>query len=290
MDVKVSISIELLRNFKEVARCGNISQAANHVGLTQPALSSSIKKLEHQFKAELFHRSKKGVSLTRAGKILLNHSDSLLRNWERVTSAIACDNSQISGRYSMGIHPALSTVTLPKFLPKLMQQHPLLTFTFFHGSSHLITEKIINYELDFGIIINPINHPRLSYDNLFEDQVKFYQSKKTEIHKDKVIVVYDARMYQCDSLMEQAQRQKLFTDNRILHVDELHVIASLVAAGIGYGILPKLVADSHYRDLIEQVKGSPVYLDRCYLVRRKQQQTSAAAGYIIEAIIKEFYR
>jgi len=284
----MSLSIELLRNFKEVVRCGNISQAATHVGLTQPALSSSIKKLEHQLKAELFHRSKKGVTLTRAGKILLNHSDSLLRNWERITSAIACDNSQISGRYSIGIHPALSTVTLPRFLPKLMQQNPLLSFSFFHGNSHLITEKIINYELDFGIIINPINHPSLSYDQLFEDQVKFYQSKRRTTSTNRRIVAYDARMFQCDRLMEQAQSQKLFTDNRILHVDELHVIASLVAADIGYGILPKLVAESHYCDSIEAVKDSPVYLDRCYLVRRKQQQISVAAEHIKEVIIKEF--
>jgi len=282
----MSISIELMRNFNEVARCGNISQAANHVGLTQPALSSSIKKLEHQLKAELFHRSKKGVSLTRAGKILLNHSDSLLRDWERITDAIACDNNQISGRYSMGIHPALSTVTLPRFLPTLMHQNPLLTFSFFHASSKLITEKIINYELDFGIIINPINHPHLNYDELFTDQVQFYQVKGGAI--DKAIIVYDARMYQCESLMKQAQDNKLFNDNRLLHIDELHVIASLVAAGIGYGILPKLVADSHYSDSIETVKDSPVYLDRCYLVSRKQQKTSAAALYIKEEIVKAF--
>lgn len=284
----MSISIELMRNFKEVALCGNISQAANHVGLTQPALSSSIKKLEHQLKAELFHRSKKGVSLTRAGKILLNHSESLLRDWERITSAIAYDNSHISGCYSMGIHPTLSSVTLAKFLPTLMHQHPLLTFSFFHGGSQLITEKILNYELDFGIIINPINHPGLSYVQLFEDQVKFYQSKRRTTPTDNGIVVYNAKMFQCERLMEQAHTQKLFAGNRVLHVDELHVIASLVVADIGYGILPKLVADSHYGDSIEEVKDSPVYLDRCCLVSRKQQQTSAAATYIQEAIIKAF--
>ncbi len=284
----MSISIELMRNFKEVARCGNISQAASHVGLTQPALSSSIKKLEHELKAELFHRSKKGVSLTRAGKLLLNHSDSLLRDWDRITDAIACDKSQISGRYSMGIHPALSTVTLPRFLPNLMHQNPLLMFSFFHGGPHLVTEKLINYELDFGIIINPIIHSGLNYDELFEDHVQFYQAKGLTTKKDKRIVVYDERMFQCESLMKQAQDQTLFTDNRLLHVDELQVIASLVAAGIGYGILPKLVVESHYSDLIEPVKDSPVHLDRCYLVSRKQKQTSAAAAHIKEAVIKAF--
>lgn len=284
----MSISIELMRNFKEVALCGNISQAANHVGLTQPALSTSIKKLEHQLKAELFHRSKKGVSLTRAGKILLNNSDSLLRDWERITDAIACDNSQISGRYSMGIHPALSSVTLPRFLPKMMHKNPMLTFSFFHGSSHIIIDKIINYELDFGIIINPISHTNLSYDELFEDRVQFYQSKKASVSTDKSIIVYDPRMFQCQILMKQAQTLKRFTDNRLLHVDELNVIASLVAEGIGYGILPKLVADSHYSDSIESVKDSPVYLDRCYLVSRKQKQTSVAAAHIKEVIVKAF--
>jgi DNA-binding transcriptional LysR family regulator len=244
--------------------------------------------LEHQLNAELFHRSKKGVSLSRAGKILLNHSETLLRDWERITDAIASDNNKISGRYSMGIHPALSTVTLPRFLPKLMHKNPQLTFSFFHASSKLITDKIINYELDFGIIINPINHPGLNYDELFEDQVQFYQAKGRTTATDEGIVVYDERMYQCESLMKQAQKQALFTDNRLLHVDELHVIASLVAADIGYGILPKLVADSHYSDSIEPVSNSPVYLDRCYLVSRKQKQTSAAGAHIKTTIIKAF--
>ena len=95
-------------------------------------------------------------------------------------------------------------------------------------------------------------------------------------------------MFQCQILMKQAQTLKRFTDNRLLHVDELNVIASLVAEGIGYGILPKLVADSHYSDSIESVKDSPVYLDRCYLVSRKQKQTSVAAAHIKEVIVKAF--
>ena len=165
-----------------------------------------------------------------------------------------------------------------------------MTHYFFKGSIEcrfrVETNIKGNISNEFITIINPINHPSLSYDELFEDQVLFYQAKGRAT--DKGIIVYDARMFQSESLMEQAQNQKLFTDNRILHIDELHVIAALVAEDIGYGILPKLVADSHYSDSIEPVKDSPVYLDRCYLVSLKKNKESAAATHIKETIINAF--
>jgi len=286
----VSISIELMRNFCEVARCGNISQAAQQVGLTQPALSSSIKKLEHQLKTELFHRSKKGVLLTRSGKILLQRSSGILRDWQELTDDIAEDNDQLSGLYSLGIHSTLASVTLDKFLPGIMHANTELTFSLLHSGSKSILHKVLNMELDFGIVCNQSDHPQIISVPLFDDQVMFYQPKRKQTPDARPaghnILVYDEKMFQCEVLVQQAIAQQLLPHCRELHLQELNVIASLVAAGMGYGILPKLLVDGYYPDSIEEVPNTPLYTDKFCLIMRRQKQPSAAALYIQEYIVE----
>ena len=288
----LSISIELMRNFCEVARCGNISQAAQHVGLTQPALSSSIKKLEHQLKTELFHRSKKGVLLTRAGKILLQRSSSILRDWQKLTDDIAQDSSQLIGEYSLGIHSTLAAVTLDKFLPGIMHTNAELTFSLLHSSSKDIMQKVLNMELDFGIVCNQSEHPDIISMALFNDKVRFYQpktcqpSEHSQVGHD--ILLYNNLMYQCQVLVQQGAEQQLLPHCRELHLDDLNVIASLVAAGMGYGILPDLLVDGYYRESIEAVTNTPVFTDRFCLVVRRQAKPSQAALYIQDYIVNAF--
>lgn len=288
----LSISIELMRNFSEVARCGSISQAAEQVGLTQPALSSSIKKLEHQLKTELFHRSKKGVLLTRSGQIFLQRSSGILRDWQKLTDDIAEDNNQLSGLYSLGIHSTLASVTLDKFLPGIMHENSELTFSLLHSSSKDIMHKVLNLQLDFGIVCNQSAHPQIISIPLFSDQVMFYQPKRkgqsTARPGGHNILLYNEQMFQCEVLVQQASAQQLLPHCRELHLEELSVIASLVAAGMGYGILPKLLVDGYYSQSIEEVPNTPVYTDNFCLIMRRKTQPSAAALYIKEYISKTF--
>ena len=70
--------------FIEVANTNNMSRAAERLGVTQPALSQGMKRLEHAFDQQLLLRGKGGVTLTKAGEKLALNARKLLEDWEKL--------------------------------------------------------------------------------------------------------------------------------------------------------------------------------------------------------------
>jgi molybdate transport repressor ModE-like protein len=77
-----------LRYFRQIARVGSMTAAARELGLTQPSLSSSMRRLEEDLGATLFLRHRSGVTLTEAGAELLRHSDDIVAALERASLAV----------------------------------------------------------------------------------------------------------------------------------------------------------------------------------------------------------
>lgn len=82
------MSIEQYREFIELARCLNFSEAAERLHMTQPALSKHLKALEVEFGGELFTRDRRSVKLTEAGRILFGAATQIVEAYERAHEAI----------------------------------------------------------------------------------------------------------------------------------------------------------------------------------------------------------
>ena len=72
------MEIRQLEYFKEIADTGSINEAARRLNMSQPPLSSQLRRLEDELNVRLFERTKKGVSLTEAGKLLYTHVERIL--------------------------------------------------------------------------------------------------------------------------------------------------------------------------------------------------------------------
>ena len=72
------MEIRQLEYFKEIADTGSINEAARRLNMSQPPLSSQLRRLEDELNVRLFERTKKGVSLTEAGKLLYTHAERIL--------------------------------------------------------------------------------------------------------------------------------------------------------------------------------------------------------------------
>src|SRR5690606_8332928 len=98
--------------FLEVAQTRNISRAAERIGITQPSLSSAMKRLEDSLGSTLFIRGRTGVQLTKAGKELLGKGRLLLLSWEQLKADINKMETGVSGQYIIGCHPSVALYTL----------------------------------------------------------------------------------------------------------------------------------------------------------------------------------
>ncbi len=268
-----------LRSFLEISKAENLSRAAERLGTSQPALTQAVKRLEGSMGQNLLVRSKSGVKLTRAGQRLVREARDLLTKWEQLVAETARDESEIRGRYTLGIHPSVALYSLDHFLPELLQTYPELQVDLVHDLSRKITESVISFQIDFGVVVNPAQHPDLVIIELFKDEVRFFTSKKKTVtndpDSDEKVLIFEPSLNQAQDVYNKSQKKGL-NFKRTLSSSNLEVIAKLTSKGAGLGILPTRVAKNEDPTL-QPLEGSPIFKDSICLVYRHDFLKSEAA-------------
>ncbi len=283
-----------LSYFVELSHTLNFSRASERIGISQPSLSTAIKRLENSIGTSLFIRSKTGVTLTQAGKRLLAHTNELLQLWENVKAEALASHQEIQGSFTFGCHPSVALYTLSEFLPQLMTQHPKLEIKIKHDLSRKILENIINLSIDVGIVVNPIRHPDLVIQKLYEDKITFWQSTQLKDARQcmlsgEAVIICDPELSQSQWLIKQLHKKGV-KYHRILTSCSLEVVANLTAHGAGVGVLPTRVAESAYPDLLKPVANMPEYHDEICLVYRHENRSIKGIQTIITAIKQRYQR
>jgi LysR family transcriptional regulator, cell division regulator len=272
--------------FTEVAETLNLSRAAEKLGVRQPTLSLAMRRLEDAVGVPLLVRTKVGVQLTHAGRRFLSQSRQLLEQWHEVRTSTQREESDVSGRYTIGVHPSVALTTLPQFLPRLLQTFSGVEVQLMHDSSREITELIINFETDFGLVVNPRRHPDLTIINLYADEFALWVARAPSVLQilggDETVLICDPDLSQTQQLLRSLAKRKL-AFRRTVRSNNLEVIASLTAAGAGIGVLPQRVAERN-SDLKRLSQSLPTVQDQHCLVFRTDAQRSAASRSLVRSI------
>jgi DNA-binding transcriptional LysR family regulator len=274
----MAMNIDDLKYFRKICETLNVTRASEAIGISQPALSYSLKRLEGEIGADLIIRKKNGVELTKLGEEFYKRSLNLIIEWENIQTLMTTENKEARGEYSIGIHPSVALYSLDKVLPNLIEEFPHIDFKLVHGLSREMTEKVISWEVDFGIVVNPIRYPDLIIKELCKDIVTIFHKKGCQ---NKLI--FDPDLAQTQDILKRFKIKKELMEGRILS-RSLEVIGSLVAKGMGYGVLPSRVAKL-YPNLIE-LDQAPLFYDKICLVYRPEKHKNKVSKRIIE-LIKE---
>lgn len=276
----MDINASDLRYFLEVARTLNISRASERLGIGQPGLSQSIRRLEAQMGTLLLNRYKTGVQLTPPGIRLATKGAQLLEQWTKLKEDVLASHSEIEGKYILGCHPSVALYSLPAFFRDLIAKNPKLEIKLAHGLSREITEDIVSFRVDFGIVVNPIRHPDLVIRELCRDKVCFWVAKNCE----KDVLIYDPKLIQSQFVIEQATKRGC-AFKRHIESSHLEVIGALAEAGTGVAILPERVGKRHPR-LTRYRAELPSFEDKICLAYRMDRKTTAAARLIVDTIAR----
>jgi DNA-binding transcriptional LysR family regulator len=277
--------------FVEVASTLNLSRAAERLGVSQPSLSLSIQRLEHQMGISLLMRSKRGVTLTPAGTKLSIHVKRLLQDWEKLRAETIKSHESVMGQFTIGCHPSVAIYSLPHFLPQLFEKYPELEIQLLHDLSRKITEAVVSWRVDLGIVVNPLKHPDLVIKNLTTDVVTLWKgpghSKLQDPISGQGVLICDPDLLQTQSLMKQMKKNK-FLFQRIISTPNLELISSLTEAGAGIGILPTRVATGPTSKKLSVIKDAPTFEDEICLIYRTENRSIRALKAIIDELIPIF--
>lgn len=146
------MEIRELRVFAAVAEAGSLSAAARKLHLSQSALSQTILSLEHQFGVQLFRRHSTGVTVTRAGTVLLGEARALIAQHDRVLAVVAGRAAAGSGLLRMGVPLELPADLLPRALAELAAAFPQTRVDISHASSAGQLTALQAGELDVALV------------------------------------------------------------------------------------------------------------------------------------------
>jgi DNA-binding transcriptional LysR family regulator len=147
------MDLTLLRAFVTVAREGNLTRAAAHLHLTQPAVSLQIKHLQEALGITLFTRTSHGLALTRDGQALLPHAERALAAAGDVQRAAAALRHEVRGRLRIGTILDPAFLRLGGFLRQLVETWPQIETALRHGMSGWVLDQVRSRELDVGYYI-----------------------------------------------------------------------------------------------------------------------------------------
>lgn len=148
-----------LRYFVAIAAERHMTRASQRLGVTQPALSAALKRLESEVGAELFHRTAKGVELTGAGRVFHEHAEDVLRRAEDSIKAVRQLAGLESGSIAVGGGATATGYLLPAVVGQFRKQHEGIRFSVREAASRTVGEAVLSGALDLGIVTLPIEIP-----------------------------------------------------------------------------------------------------------------------------------
>ena len=158
------MEIRLLEYFLAVAREENITHAANALHIAQPTLSLQLKSLEQELGKPLFVRGKRKVTLTEDGVILRRRAEEILSLVKTAEQEVSSSEHDIRGTVSIGSGETEAMNLALKAANELQSEHPNVSFQLFNGDAQAITERLNQGILDFGILMEPVDHSK--YDHI----------------------------------------------------------------------------------------------------------------------------
>jgi len=141
-----------LRVFLAIARAGSINAAARTVGMTQPALSRSLRRLEGTLGASLFDRHPGGMVLTTFGQALLRHAETVEFETSRLLEELRMLNGASAGFVRVGLVPSAVSSLLPPTLAAVRARAPEIQIQIVEGAGDQMLAAVASGRVDFAII------------------------------------------------------------------------------------------------------------------------------------------
>ncbi len=278
-----------LRYFRTIASTGHMTRAARTLGLSQPALSAVVKKLEQEVGAELLHRTGKGVELTEAGRVFLVHAEDALRRVESGVVAVRQLVGLESGSIRIGGGATATTYLLPPVVSEIRRKHPGLRFYVRESGSMAIAASVLSGELDLGIVTLALPHSAsggkqdLLAVPFVEDELRLIVPPKHPLAGRKsfrwqdlageAMVGFEAGSA-VRAVIDQASAAAGVTLNVVMELRSIESIKQMVAAGIGVGFVSRFALGSGEGLTCKESKLSR----RLAIVRRADRVPSSATA------------
>ncbi len=166
------MKLNQLRDVVAVAERGSLRSAARHLGLAQPALTRSIRELEHELGALLFERRASGMVLTPVGAAVVRRASSIRAELERVRDEVEQFKGVGQGSIAIGLSTVPHLALLPRVIQPFRKRFPRVRLRISEGLFPTMEASVQDGLIDFyiGPLTDDVAPPELIVERLFENR------------------------------------------------------------------------------------------------------------------------
>ena len=244
------MNLDQLRTFREVAVHRSFTLAAEKLFRTQPAISTQVRMLEEELGERLFDRIGKKIFLTQAGEILLTYAERMLRLHDEAKLAVSELNATPKGKLLIGANEATCIYILPTVFTLYKQRCPEVQISIYRNFSKKVLEKILENQLDFGIVTLPVVNKDLVTIPISEDELWLITSPSHPLASRSAVGLAEMINYPMIFHKVGTTRDRIMKHfgklaekvNISFELASIETIKKFVAIGMGVSIVPRSYA------------------------------------------------
>jgi len=249
----MSIDVRRLQVLRQVALRGTIAAAAEALSFTPSAVSQQLSALERETGAELLERSGRGVRLTDAGRVLVEHADAVLLELDKAESALLATLNEVGGTLRLGAFASVTASVLAPALASLALEHPDLVVSIRDVDPSSALRDLRLGEVDV-VVAHEYDHmlqpsdPGIERSLLFTEPMfavtppgRFWPGAAVGLHELAADCFAAAPVgSDCGQAVREACRAAGFEPDVRFNFMEFPVLLDLVRAGLAVSVLPAL--------------------------------------------------
>ena len=237
-----------LRTFLTIVDTQSFTRAGRRLGLSQSAISQQIGALERQLGVKLLRRTGTGAKPSAAGEILVHYARQVVRKIDEAERVLADFESNGSGALRIGAGGAACHFLLPSILKELRGEFPKIDLHVVSGPTQSTVERLLEGELDLGLLTLPVVHARLRIVPLGRDELvaivapihRWSERKRVEPEDfaEQPLLIYERRS-QTFRLIERVLLEAGVFPKVAMEMDHLEAVIAMVRDGLGVAIVPR---------------------------------------------------
>ena len=292
----MSVSYRNMQAFVCVAESATFAEAAEKLFLTQPALSSAIKKMEEQLGGQLFSRTTRRVQLTPEGESLLPQAKRLLHDWDDAIDGVQHLFAMSQGRLVVAAMPSFAESKLPPILMRFHQDYPNIRLRILDVIMEETIDAVRSGRADLGFCFEPEVMDNLEFVPLFTDNFVAVMQADHPLGTHKRIRWEDLVSKPFIAL-NKGSSVRQWTEETASQFGSLQIVAEtgqygsvgqLIAQGLGISVVPSLCLEQMLRKglVCREIENNPL-VKRVGVIRASRGVTSKASQTLWQQVCEK---
>lgn len=284
-----------LHYFMAVATQGSFSHASELLHISQPSLSMGIRSLENKLDVRLFERSRKTITLTEKGEILLRYAERLLQDEQNLYRAMTDETGPLKGTVKISLPPAIGSIYFRSIIREFCQLHPNVALNIEEHPSDMLETQLLGRHTNIVAIVPPVHDREIHIIPFAKEEMYLLMAQSHPLAQKTSCSFADITEERLILLSEDFKINKFINEAFARHgasplitgrTSDITLLLAMVQTGVGLTIIPaSLYTPTKDDGLCRKPLTDPtIYLSIALATRRNSALSKAEEAWLQTAL------